>query len=248
MTHPEALLADYVDGSLTGDAAEDVARHLTTCATCREEVQAAAAARGALAVLPRPRTPDLSSAVAKEIEAGRLESIDRRWSRVAGWAAAAAVVVLVVAALPRIGSQDDLRTAATGAAAEDAGGAEGAPTVPSADRALEVELEQVDYTQDTLRALAEQLAGVELGPDEGFAAAPDAVIGAGNAAEKASRCAAASAPGRPVRLISATFEGTPAYLAIYLEGPAEGQAADTVKIWVVSIKRCTPLALATARL
>ena len=52
-------------------------------------------------------------------------------------------------------------------------------------------------------------------------------------------------PGAPIRLISATFEGTPAYLAVVLEGPAPGQPADTVSVWVVDRASCQPLSFAT---
>ena len=38
MTHPEELLAGYVDGSLTDPDRPTVDAHLLTCARCRAEV------------------------------------------------------------------------------------------------------------------------------------------------------------------------------------------------------------------
>ena len=51
-----------------------------------------------------------------------------------------------------------------------------------------------------------------------------------------------------VRLIRAEFNGTPAYLAVFLEGPGAGQAPDTVVVWVASVEGCTPLSFASQRL
>lgn len=248
MTHPTDQLTDYVDGSLTDDAAEELTRHLATCAACRADVKIAALARRSLAALPDPGTPDLVGAVQGKIRAAEAIPIDRRWQRVAGWAAAAAVVVLVVVALPRIGSGPDESPAAL--TAEDAGGAAIPESTQGGD--LVLELEQIDYDQASVLELASGLAqdgGVERSSGQGSEASASApVIGAGDVAKRAARCVARSAPGEPIRLISATYEGAPAYLAIYLEGPAADRPVDTVKIWVVSTKGCDPLSLATARI
>src|SRR3990172_7647090 len=51
MTHPEELLADYVDGTLNHEQRAVVDTHLPGCATCRQEVDLARRALAALATL-----------------------------------------------------------------------------------------------------------------------------------------------------------------------------------------------------
>ncbi len=51
MTHPEDLLTDYVDGTLSPSDRRDVEGHLTSCDRCRLEVALAGEARIALSTL-----------------------------------------------------------------------------------------------------------------------------------------------------------------------------------------------------
>ena len=53
MSHPDDLLADYVDGTLDERARADVDTHLLGCARCRDEVRLAATAKAALVELER---------------------------------------------------------------------------------------------------------------------------------------------------------------------------------------------------
>ena len=57
MTHPEELLAGYVDGTLGTDERAVVDAHLQTCDTCREEVGLARTAVRALATLEEVPVP-----------------------------------------------------------------------------------------------------------------------------------------------------------------------------------------------
>ena len=57
MTHPEELLADYVDGALTDDERAAADAHLATCETCREEIELARQAVTALASLEEESVP-----------------------------------------------------------------------------------------------------------------------------------------------------------------------------------------------
>jgi len=49
-------------------------------------------------------------------------------------------------------------------------------------------------------------------------------------------------------LIRARFEGTPAYLAVFTEGPGAGQPADTAIIWVFATDDCRILSSSFAQL
>ena len=51
MSHPDDLLADYVDGTLDERARADVDTHLLGCERCRDEVRLAGTAKAALVEL-----------------------------------------------------------------------------------------------------------------------------------------------------------------------------------------------------
>jgi predicted anti-sigma-YlaC factor YlaD len=248
MTHPEELLAGYVDGSLPGSDRTTVDSHLQMCARCRAEISAARAARTALRRLPDPEAPDLSAAVIAELEGVRPPvSTSPRWYRYAGIAAAAVIALAVVVSLPKIGSGPS-------ADREAAGTSGTGPTVGQADTltGLALELEQIDYDTAAVQALAGEAARVAP-PTEaaGVGSAASVPVGTPAQAKRARSCVARAFPGfpgTPTRLISATFEGTPAYLAVVLEGPAAGQPADTGSVWVADIASCQPLSFTTARL
>jgi anti-sigma factor RsiW len=71
MPHPEEVLQDYVDGRLTGSAADEVRAHLAECAACRavrdELVGATAAARTLRVDVPMPA--DLLASVTRQLDA-----------------------------------------------------------------------------------------------------------------------------------------------------------------------------------
>jgi hypothetical protein len=49
-------------------------------------------------------------------------------------------------------------------------------------------------------------------------------------------------------LIEAEYVGTPAYIAIYAEGPGAGQPADRVVVWAVAVEDCRILTTASLRI
>jgi hypothetical protein len=249
MTHPDELLAGFVDGSLSGADRTSVDAHLQTCARCRAEVELAGAGRAALRGLPDPETPDLAGTVRAEVgDLVAKEAAARapRWYRYGGIAAAAVLAVAIAVSLPKVGTgpSEDRQAAATG---------EAAPTVGEADTlaALALELQQTDYATADVQALASEAARVA--PSEVAGTGSAAMVPVGTAAQtaRAQACVARAFPdfpGTPIRLISARFEGTPAYLAVVLEGPAPDQAADTTSVWVADHATCEPLSFTTTRI
>jgi hypothetical protein len=96
MTHPEELLAAYVDGSLVGREHAEVEAHLADCERCRAEVRAASRSREALRALPQLEAP--ATATWPVLRQARKRASRRRFQPtrlVAGLAAAAAVAGLI---------------------------------------------------------------------------------------------------------------------------------------------------------
>lgn len=178
MTHPEELLAGYVDGSLGPDERAEVDAHLATCGRCREEVALAASARSSLGELPRSVTVpgELGAPALEEATDARRPAADAdgpgdaspgrpaaaldhpRWYRWAGAAAAAAAVVLAIAvigpALTGIGNGGEQR------AAGEAGAAGGGEEPPVLERLA------ADLTAEDLAALVEPVRGTLAGAPE----------------------------------------------------------------------------------
>ncbi|MGZ6544018.1 MAG: hypothetical protein ACXVEI_01740, partial [Actinomycetota bacterium] len=76
-------------------------------------------------------------------------------------------------------------------------------------------------------------------------------LGSPQQLQKATACIQRSAPkeqGQLTRLILAKFEGSPAFIAAFLEGPGANQPPDSVTIWVFSTKACQILSSSFARL
>jgi anti-sigma factor RsiW len=146
MSHPEDLLAEYVDGTLADRERTAVDAHLAGCDRCREEISLTRASRASLRRLPELEAPvgSVSRALREarvpgaEREAGRTRvaaaARPPRWARWVPAAAAAALIGLLVLTVPRIGDhavpaasvQNPFRKGA-----EAAGGASG-PVAPSA--------------------------------------------------------------------------------------------------------------------
>ncbi|HEX6230533.1 MAG TPA: zf-HC2 domain-containing protein [Actinomycetota bacterium] len=249
MTHPEELLAGYVDDTLTDTERAGVDAHLVSCDLCREEVELSRSAVAALGALEDEPVPfGVTGPVLAE--AGR--RFERRravlWQRVqwaAGVAVAAALVAVVAVSLGGGGDDEALRAGA-GADAEapvtaEEGAALGAP--PGLERQRDV-----SYDEAGIESLAREAASIPqpAAPDEGSTrhAAPD----------RALECLRTS--GAPVdepgdllvRLIEAKYLGTPAYLAVFLEGPGAGQPADHAVVWVAATDDCRILTTASQRL
>jgi hypothetical protein len=259
MTHPEELLADYVDGTLNDEQRAVVDAHLPGCATCREELELA---RGAVAALARLQDEPVPFGVTGPVlaEAGRRFERHRVvvWERLQ-WAAglaAAAALVLVVALNIGGGSDRDGAASLESTTAADAEAGAVAPEGedgqgPIAFRGLE-EQEDVDYDDAGILALAQDAVPIVTGQT---APATEDLTASARAADDALACIEASgAPtvGDPrdtlIRLIAAEFEGAPAYIAIYAESPGAGQPADQVVVWAVDQQTCGILTTASLRI
>jgi hypothetical protein len=253
MTHPDDLLVDYVDGALSGEDLRRVERHLGTCERCRSEVALAGGARTALATLVEPPVPARVADRAIE-EAGReagtstVVGIRSRsaapvWYRWAIGTAAAAALVVAVVALPHLGNGPGTEGAVPGAESGALGPAKSADTV---------EIEHRNYDAAAVTDLALTYRSATAVPTTPEASVTDGDVGAEGPAAAFSRelapdataCLSTAVPnpeGELVRLIRARFEGTPAFIGVYLEGPGAGQPPDTVRVWVVSARGCSIL-------
>lgn len=268
MTHPEELLAEYVDGSLEPPARASVDAHLAECPRCRGEIELATGAQVALRALPEVAAPPgIADRALREAAAGPPSSRSAdgppRYARVLPIAAAAVLVGLLAITIPRLGGSDQL---ASQASAEGGGGAvtqatDNAP-VPRAEavgttRALEklaksgvsIEQQEVDYDEAALRSLvddaAAQWAGVVLPQAARSTSLGGAAFSPGAASDtaEASVCVAADVPevvdAVLVRLIEASYQGEPAYLAVVLEGTKPGEPADAAVVYIVRKDDCS---------
>ena len=246
MTHPEDLLPDYVDGSLKGQDRGLVEAHLASCSRCRDEVELARGAASALRSLPEvPAPAGLGQAAIDEAEAGvpaggstpsTVVSLASRRYRFLSVAAAAAVVAAIVIIVPRLGATNHLagRTD-TGASAEGnlnpVAGAQGS-------KSLSVEIQQTDYNATSAGKLAATAA------DQSRGASPPAPYSGsfGSADTQTALSCIANAfkgfTGDPLKLIRARFQGRPAYIGVYAEGPA-GRPSDAVSVRVASVDGCS---------
>jgi anti-sigma factor RsiW len=238
MNHPYEQLADLVDGTLDEDDLAGVQAHLDTCDACREDLAQANAGRHAARSLPEATPPtDLHRRVV--VAAGGRGHGAPTWYRWAGVAAAAAVVVAIAIAIPNVGdgSEED-RAGATAASVE--AGAE------TQDAAAQRQVEKLDENYDA--------KGLErLARDTGSAMAAQQPAPETTALDTgAARCVRQAFDEQPVgelaRLIEAKFEGRPAYIAVYLEGPGAGEPPDTAAVWAASKDDCTVLSFALARI
>jgi Putative zinc-finger len=265
VTHPEDLLSDYVDGTLGEDQRAVVDAHLQGCATCREEVSLAREAVTVLASLEEVPVPfGVTGPVLAD--AGRRFERRRRvaWERLqwsAGLAAAAALVLVVVL---NLGGDEQQLPTADGSASTGATAAGGAESAADRERfaagfdGLERQ-EGVNYDESGIRAVAHDSA-VAL-TDQG--AAPNAGTPAPGAETATEATLMFGVPGRAItclersgapvaderdtllRLIEAEFDGTPAYIAAFLESPGADQPPDKILIWVAAVDGCRFLSGAT---
>jgi hypothetical protein len=253
MTHPEELLAGYVDGTLLPPERVAVDTHLSSCDRCRREVALAAAARravGALADVPAPagvasRALEEAGAIAVR---GR-DGVDRiprtyRFAAVVAAVAAVALVLLVVLPKPR-GTENDGREAAA------ARGGQASETFAGAG-AQALEIQDTDYDAASLETLAnrsKQATALASPTAADAAAAPR--FGTYDQTGKALACLQRGAPDAGnglTRLIQARFQGTPAYVAVFLQGPGANQPPDKVTVWVVAKKGCRILSFVQAKI
>jgi len=258
MTHPEDLLADYVDGALDERQRAVVDAHLEGCASCSEEITLARQAVAALASLEDEPVPfGVTGPVLAE--AGR--RFERRrvvvWERLqwAAGAAAAAALVLVVALNLGGGAepeQDVAREEATAVEAEAgavAPGADGESSPTFVFQGLEQQ-QGVDYDDAGIVALAQDVVPIVTGQtaqaeDQGTFAPADEAL---SCIEQSGAPTVGDPRDTLLRLIEAEYVGTPAYIAVYAEGPGAGQPADRVVVWAVAAEDCRILTTASLRI
>jgi hypothetical protein len=258
MTHPEELLAGYVDGTLSAKEQAAIDAHLAGCARCTRETALAEGARSALRSLAEEPAP---AGVASRalVEAGDVRHSvvahgTPRWYRIGGAVAAAAAGLLVLTlVLPHIGQGN-------GSGADAANGKAQVPTAGGAreQTALAASLIEIRHVNYDNTSLAELTSSYQSDTSSGGAVGGAAALSPGPASfgsqaqtDKALACVAKSAPdqsGVVQSLIRARFQGTPAYLAVFLEGPGAGQPADTVTVWVFATDDCRILSFSSAQL
>jgi putative zinc finger protein len=267
--HPDILLAEYVDGTLAPDARAEVDAHLARCDRCRGEVSLAHGSRVAVAGLPAvPAPPGVTFAVRRRAT-GTPSPRTGRWVAAAAAAAvlAAAGVVVVRGFLtpedeaPGGGGGLARAPAEAPGARQEAGGeaaAEGAlaadatavPTYTESRRRYD-QTDLVDVGR-RLRDRARATIQAGLAPTatrfyEGFdlgAFTPQV--------QRAIECSLREVPPEqllvPYAIEAATYQGEPAYVAAFLQGPTPDLPYDRVVIWVVARPSCSLRSLATQRL
>jgi hypothetical protein len=268
--HPDELLAEYTEGTLGPEDRSRVEAHLAACQRCRDEVLLARGAREALAGLPELEAPaGLGMAVRRQARAAPT----RVWRVLAPVAAAAVLVaggIVVVSSLSGEGDGDPGDPAATSGDA----GAEGAPAGPQ-EAPLEEEVADQsaartaglprfresdrEHTAASLPALARVLrdeARTALG--RGLARSATSFYSAFDPStlppelRDVYRCVVSEVPPDqlivPFTIEAAAFEGEPAYVASFLQGPAPDQPYDRLVIWVVGRDDCRLRSLASQRL
>jgi hypothetical protein len=266
--HPDVLLAEYVDGTLPLEARVEVDAHLLSCDRCRREVDLAGEARGALVALPEVPAPgDLPLAVRRRT--GRRPA--PRTARLVAAVAAAAVLVaggIVVLTLATGEDPADDGRAAGGAGLEELDQGAGQPAAPeaAAEDATLARTALPTYTESGRDYGSSDL--VDLGRrvrDEARVAlqrgvAPTATrFYAGFEPEafttrvtEAIECSLREVPPEellvPLSIEAASFEGEPAYVAAFLQGPAPDRPYDRVVLWVVARDSCSLRSLASQRL
>jgi hypothetical protein len=152
----------------------------------------------------------------------------------------AAAIVLLALVAPNIGSGGDQR-AAGGVAAEASAAS---PTVEHP--ATSIESQDANYDAQSVAGIADAYRGTQVraAPAADADAAGQPTAEAAGLFGVASGCldrASSGAGGELVRLIRARYEGTPAYIGVYLVGPGAGQPADSVRVLVVPIGSCTTI-------
>lgn len=257
MTHPLEHLAAAVDGTIAPHDRAALDDHLRSCASCRDEIVIATAAREALRQMHAPRAPDLAAGFTPERIAAltAAPSTPRSpWSKIAPALAAAAVVALVALVVPRLGSSSNgENVAASGPAAPEL----------ATDGPVRLQLEETDYDRAAVRevataltaSLSASLAADAAAPtDVGTEAASVGVPSEARFAPGRTRMAVAclrkafpNFPGEIVQVRQATFEGEPAFFGVVLESPEPVMPPKFLSIWVAAIGDCTVMSIASDR-
>lgn len=273
--HPHDLLAELVDGTLSGQDLARVEAHLGTCDRCTEEVALSRSAVAALATLPEEAVPfgATREAVRQAARGSRWQQRPAAW-RLAGAAAAAAAVIgaVVFVSLRPVSREGADGPTFARSPTEDAPAGAPAPA-PAGEAATQEDAETGSsalasaptFTQSSARLdtervarrTAEIVADARRALDRGFA--PTAVdfyagFDLGSlppAAQRALTCVTEGAPDRdvvPFHIEETTFEGDPAYLVAFLAGPAADRPYDRVQVLVADRQTCAIRHFARQRL
>jgi anti-sigma factor RsiW len=252
MTHPEELLAGYVDGTLSPSERGVVDAHLPGCARCREELSLASAVVPTLNSLPEVPVPlGVTGPVLAEARSQAASRGGSRFGtvqRALGLAAAAAVVLLVAVNLSHLGGSPVQR-----AATPAQGGAAPAPAAsPMTKDSVGLEERNVDYDTNSVQALAKSVAdsAKELYSANDSAATEAAVTAASDEAIGCLQRSGAefSDSSRLVELIEARYRDTPAYLGVFVQSPSANKPADHVMVWIVAKQDCSFLSAASQQI
>lgn len=230
--HPEELLPEYVDGTLGEQDRRAVDAHLATCTVCRAEVGLAAGARQTLHRLPEEPVPfGVTRPVMDEVSGqGRRERTlwGQRIQWAAGIAAAAALVVVVAINLPDVGEDASTAAGDGGGAAitAEAGESATAPQAPQDRFAFPVALERSgrDFGHEALRGLVTEVANAVRDDSLKEPAGGSAPGETQEALDCVTTRSGSAEDEVLVRLIRATYEREPAYVAVHLQRPGAGQA------------------------
>lgn len=260
MSHPEDLLADYVGGTLDERERAAVDAHLPGCARCSAEVRQAEAARAALSELEDVPVPfGVTGPVLAE--AGR--RFERRrgaaWGRfqwAAGLAAAAAFVVVVALNVNGDDAQNAAAPERTTAVAGGTGAAGAEAATPGVIPFAGLERQtDVNYDEAGIRAVATEAADAVVAAEDApgtQSALASTVQDSKERTSLARGCVDQSGVRGPndvlIRLIEARFEGTPAFIGVYSEGPGAGQTPDHIVVFVIAKNDCRILSTASQRI
>jgi hypothetical protein len=259
VSHPEDLLADYVGGTLDERERAAVDAHLPGCARCSAEVRQAEAARAALSELEDVPVPFGVTGPVLAEAGRRFERRGVAWGRVqwaAGLAAAAAFVVVVTL---NVGGEDAQNAAAperTTAVAGETGAAGAEAATPGVIPFAGLERQtDVNYDEAGIRAVATEAAGAVVAAEDApgtQAAFASTVQDSKERTSLARDCVDQSGVRGPndvlIRLIEAQFEGTPAFIGVYSEGPGAGQTPDHIVVFVIAKDDCGILSTASQRI
>jgi hypothetical protein len=247
-THPEDLLAPYVDGSLGNDGRAAVDAHLAGCDRCRDEVDLARRARTALSGLPDLEVPPGTVRPGLTPRRAARERL-RRASWVTG-AAAASIAAITAIVL--------LNSGHGGGPSPAAAPERGVPHINAI-----VRQSGSNYDAAGIGRLADVLAGREKRDEAAQVASGSGTSSGGTGAGTATTTNPTTTSGplsgssfnaprtspaacvrhgaslpratKPIRpLIAAKFQGTPVYIGAAVEGSA-------LRVWVVARQTCSVL-------
>lgn len=269
--HPEALLAEYVEGALDPEERARVEAHLSGCERCAREVDLARAARASLTGLPQLEAPaGLGLAVRRRARSA--PGTPLAWRMAASVAAAAVLLVGGYVVIQSLGDGTEEGARLTEEAGGPGAGQDAPATAPEAleEQAGDAQAARTgglprfsespeNYTQAGLVTLARSLRdGARAVLDQGLARSATSFYEGFDPStlppdlRDVYRCVVAEVPPEqlivPFTILEASFEDEPAYIASFLQGPAPDQPYDRLVIWVVGRDDCRLRSLANQRL